>query len=190
MRYHIRFMNQNTEIFVERGTLAQACAGAGYPLNLVCGGKGTCGKCKIKVKRNGVLTEVLACREKVRQDEEVYLEENDYIHEGNVLTKSSLSGVGFCPSVRKVYQRKEELMPEHSGSFLACAGIPVMRKFAAFSADYDFEGCTFVYYEDRIIDVQEGNTVNVCYGAAVDIGTTTVVCYIYDLANNHLVSKK
>lgn len=190
MRYHIRFMNQNTEIFVERGTLAQACAGAGYPLNLVCGGKGTCGKCKIKVKRNGVLTEVLACREKVRQDEEVYLEENDYIHEGNVLTKSSLSGVGFCPSVRKVYQRKEELMPEHSGSFLACAGIPVMRKFAAFSADYDFEGCTFVYYEDRIIDVQEGNTVNVCYGAAVDIGTTTVVCYIYDLANNHLVTTK
>lgn len=39
MRYHIRFMNQNTEIFVERGTLAQACAGAGYPLNLVCGGR-------------------------------------------------------------------------------------------------------------------------------------------------------
>lgn len=190
MSYKVRFVNQDTEIFVEGGTLAQACNKAGYPLNLVCGGKGTCGKCKITVKRDEVFKQVLACREEVRQDEEVYLEEKDYTHEGSVLTRSNLIGVGFHPSVKKVYRTKENLMPKHCGSFLKCVTIPVMQKFAALSAEYDFEGCTFVYYEDKIIDVQEGDTTDVCYGAAVDIGTTTVVCYIYDLVNNRLVKTK
>ena len=190
MSYIVRFVNQNTEISVEGGTLAQACDKAGYPLNLVCGGKGTCGKCKITVKRDGALQQVLACREEVTQDEEVYLEEKDYTHEGSVLTRSNLSGVGFRPSVKKVYRTKEDLMPEHCGSFLKCVTIPVMQKFAALSVEYDFEGCTFVYYEDEIIDVQEGDTTDICYGAAVDIGTTTVVCYIYDLVHNRLVKTK
>lgn len=190
MSYKVRFVNQDTEIFVEGGTLAQACHKAGYPLNLVCGGKGICGKCKITVKRDEVLKQVLACREEVRQDEEVYLYEKDYTHEGSVLTRSNLIGVGFHPSVKKIYRTKENLMPKHCGSFLKCVTIPVMQKFAALSAEYDFEGCTFVYYEDKIIDVQEGDTTDVCYGAAVDIGTTTVVCYIYDLVNNRLVKTK
>ncbi len=190
MSYKVRFVNQNMEIFVEGGTLAQACDEAGYPLNLVCGGKGTCGKCKITVKRDGTLKQVLACREEVTQDEEVYLKEKDYTHEGSVLTGSNLSDIGFHPSVKKVYRSKEDLMPEHCGSFLKCVTIPVMQKFAALSAEYDFEGCTFVYYEDEIIDVQEGDTTDVYYGAAVDIGTTTVVCYIYDLINNRLVKTK
>lgn len=187
MQYTVRFVNQNKIVTVEGGTLAGACEKAGYPLNLVCGGRGVCGKCRVTVKRNGTLEEVLACREMIRMDEEVYLEEKDYLHESSVLTESQLSGVRFSPSVKKVYRTKEELMPESGKAFLSGVSVPVMRKFAKFSAAPDFEGCTFVYYGDRIIDVQEGDRTEVCFGAAVDIGTTTVVCYLYDLVNGRLI---
>lgn len=190
MSYTVYFVNQNTKVTVEGGTLAQACDKAGYPLNLVCGGKGTCGKCTIKVRRGDAIEEVLACKTPVEKDEEVYLEEKDYTHKGSVLTKSNLSGIGFAPAVKKVYHTKQDLMPEHCGAFLKGVSIPVMRKFAALSSEYDFEGCTFVYYNDKIIDVQEGDKTDRCYGVAVDIGTTTVVCYMYDLVRNKLVKTK
>lgn len=187
MQYTVRFVNQNKIITVEGGTLAEACEKAGYPLNLVCGGRGVCGKCRIEVKRNGKLEQVLACREMVKRDEEIYLEEKDYLHESNVLTESHLSGIKVSPSVKKVYRTKEELMPENGGAFLSGVSVPVMQKFAKFSADLDFVGCTFVYYEDRIIDVQKGDQTGVCFGAAVDIGTTTVVCYLYDLVSGRMI---
>ena len=53
MGFKITFANQKTEIEVEGGTLADACKSAGYPLNLVCGGKGLCGKCAVTVEREG-----------------------------------------------------------------------------------------------------------------------------------------
>ena len=55
MQYTVRFVNQNKIVTVEGGTLAGACEKAGYPLNLVCGGRGVCGKCRVTVKRNGTL---------------------------------------------------------------------------------------------------------------------------------------
>ena len=120
-------------------------------------------------------------------DEEVLSEEKDYLHESSVLTESQLSGVRFSPSVKKVVpdERRTDAGKRQSLSFRGvCTGV---RKFAKFSAAPDFEGCTFVYYGDRIIDVQEGDRTEVCFGAAVDIGTTTVVCYLYDLVNGRLI---
>lgn len=190
MGFNIKFVNQKKDITVEGGTLADACALAGFPLNLVCGGKGTCGKCSVTVKRNGKLQKVLACKTIVDRDEEVYLEASDYEHKGSVLTKSNLKGLNIAPSVKKVYRSKVSLEPEHCGAFLENVSVPVMRKFAAMSSAFDFEGCTFVYFLDDIIDIQEGDTTDKCYGAAIDIGTTTVVVYLYDLVSNKLISTK
>ena len=74
MGFKITFANQKTEIEVEGGTLADACKSAGYPLNLVCGGKGLCGKCAVTVEREGKPEKVLACRTVVDRDMTVYLE--------------------------------------------------------------------------------------------------------------------
>lgn len=190
MSYTIRFVNQNKEIMVEGGTLAQACEKAGYPLHLVCGGKGICGKCKVTVERDGKLVQVLACREKVRQDETIYIENDKGFAEGIILVESQKLQVKFHPSIKKIYRTKEQLMPKRCGAFLQCASISVLRKYSEWNAEYDFEGCTFIYYEGKIIDIQKGDTTKTCYGVAVDIGTTTVVCYIYDLVNGHLVKIK
>ncbi|WP_353853075.1 hypothetical protein [Dehalobacter restrictus] len=43
MMKKVLFPNQNKEILCqENDTVAVACSGLGYPLDLVCGGKGTC----------------------------------------------------------------------------------------------------------------------------------------------------
>ena len=52
MSYQIYFINQKKKITVEGGTIAAACEKAGFPLNLVCGGNGTCGKCAVNIKYN------------------------------------------------------------------------------------------------------------------------------------------
>ncbi|MDO4554189.1 MAG: ASKHA domain-containing protein [Lachnospiraceae bacterium] len=190
MEYKVKFMNQSREISVTGGTLAEACQAAGFPLNLICGGKGTCGKCAVTVERNGQKEKVLACKTMVEQDEMVYLTEEDYVHNGNVLTDSRLADVAKNPSIKKVYYTKEELTPEHCGSFFTGVAIPVMRKFAAMSSDFSFVGATFVYFDDKILDIQNGDTTKECYGAAIDIGTTTVAAYFYDLLTGSLISVK
>ena len=73
--YQIRFVNQGVTSEVAGGLLSEVCANAGFPLNLVCGGRGTCGKCNVWVERNGVREEVLACREEITGDLAVYLTE-------------------------------------------------------------------------------------------------------------------
>lgn len=193
MSYTIRFANQNKEIIMEKGTLAQACEKAGYPLPMVCGGKGLCGKCRITVKRNGISEQVLACKEEIQQDEILYIEDNQYMydmHEENILVKNQALKLAFQPSVKKIWRTGKELMPERCGAYLPCTDLSVLRTFSAWNAEYDFEGCTFVSYEGKIIDIQKGDTSKVCYGVAIDIGTTTVVCYIYDLVRQCLVRTK
>ena len=190
MGYKIIFVNQKKEVEVEGGTLADACALAGYPLNLVCGRMGTCGKCAVTVERDGKKEKVLACKTMVERDEKIYLERSDYEHEGNVLTFSKLGRMESNPAITKIYHSAEELKPETGGDFLKDVKMPVMRKFAAMRASSGFKGCTFVYFMHQIIDIQEGDTRNLCYGAAVDIGTTTVAVYLYDLVQNKLIATK
>ena len=46
--FNIHLVNQNVTIPAQEGVLlSQACADAGFPLDLVCGGQGKCGKCKV-----------------------------------------------------------------------------------------------------------------------------------------------
>ena len=40
---------------------------------------------------------------------------------------------------------------------------------------------TAVIYDDKIIDIESGNTTDKIFGVAVDIGTTTVVCELVDM---------
>lgn len=204
MHYKINFIRQKKEIDAEGGTLAEICALAGYPLDLVCGGKGTCGKCLVNIKRKGktAVEKVLACKTIVDQDMEVYLDKTDCRETAQILTDSRASGgLAFMengrkekkqlrPSVKKKYFTRKEQIPESGGAFLRGTSLSVMQKFSAMCTDQAFEGCTFVYYRDSVLDIQKGDTTDWCYGAAVDVGTTTVVCYFYDLVHGHLLATK
>ena len=230
MSYQVYFINQKKEITVEGGTVATACEKAGFPLNLVCGGNGTCGKCAVNIKCNTKqeIQKVLACQTNVTEDMTIYLEKSDYIQKASVLTKSVPLELELRPSISKKYLTKEEILAKlkKEGTFfhqdIKLQGMPsqntnatnaqdiqssntnfqtinlgdnpiplsVMQKFSTLNADRDFSGCTFVYFQEQIIGIEAGDTTTSCYGAAADIGTTTVALYIYNLNTGKLVTVK
>lgn len=195
--YRIYFINQRKEILVDGGTVADACRKAGFPLNLVCGGKGTCGKCRVTVKNKNAPDKknILACQTSITEDMNIYLEESDYRTEAVVLTKGIPLETELCPSISKKYITKEELRikQETEDTFFPediKTPLSVMQKFSILNAVMDFKGCTFVYFNEDIINIEEGDTTENCYGAAIDIGTTTVAVYIYDLNTGKLLTTK
>ena len=230
MSYQVYFINQKKEITVEGGTVAAACEKAGFPLNLVCGGNGTCGKCAISIKCKTAkdAQKVLACQTNITEDMTIYLEKSDYIQKASVLTKSVPLELELRPSISKKYLTKEEILAKlkKDGTFfqqdIKSQGMPsqnmkatnaqdiqssntnfqtinlgdnpiplsVMQKFSTLNADKNFSGCTFIYFQEQIIGIEAGDTATHCYGAAADIGTTTVALYIYNLNTGELITTK
>ena len=166
--YQIHFAGLSCDVTVPGGTLAEACRLAGHPLDLVCGGNGTCGKCHVTVLRHGKEETVPACRTEIDCDMTVFLPEA--ADKANILTQGGTTGV-FAPTVRKEYIPADKLEPEHCGAFLQKAPLSVLRTFSAMEWD---AGVTLVYFGEELIDVQPGDTAGTLYGCAVDIGTTTV----------------
>ena len=67
-KYKLTFRPESTSIEVlENTTLMEALKEAGIFLDAPCGGRGTCGKCLVKISENGSdWTEVRACQTKVK----------------------------------------------------------------------------------------------------------------------------
>ena len=67
-KYKLTFRPENTSIEVpENTTLMEALKEAGIFLDAPCGGRGTCGKCLVKISENEAdWTEVRACQTKVK----------------------------------------------------------------------------------------------------------------------------
>ena len=84
MEYKIKVLPSNNEIVAKKGqTLAHALADAGYYVSASCGGKGTCGKCKIKLLEGSVQDQspdsdgfVLSCKAKIIGDVTVFLRQD------------------------------------------------------------------------------------------------------------------
>lgn len=238
MSYQVYFINQKKTLTVDGGTVAASCKKAGFPLNLVCGGNGTCGKCAVNIKYNTKqeIQKVLACQTNITEDMTIYLEKSDYVQKASVLTKSVPLELELRPSISKKYLTKKEILAKlkKEGTFfqqdIKSQGIPsqntnapdiqfqnvasqdmksqnninfpnanfwnsqvllpIMQKFATLNADRNFSGCTLVYFQEQIIGIEDGDTTTCCYGAAADIGTTTVALYIYNLNTGKLVTVK
>lgn len=183
MEYNINFTNENLIVSVKEGTnLAKACEEAGLALDLVCGGRGTCGKCKVQVNTGHEMTDVLACQTSVTGDMSVYLskeDRNDSVH----ILASNIEDYTFKPHVTKTYIEKAEINKVK----LKNCDLFVLKKFSDLYYK-EIEGITLINYEGKIIDIQEGDKTGSLYGVAVDIGTTTVVIYVYDLITGRLLN--
>ena len=186
MEYNINFLNQNLTVRAKEGTiLSKVCEKIGLSLDLVCGGKGTCGKCKVKLIKDNKLVEVLACQTVVRENIRVLMEEYHSM-DISILT-SNIENYQFNPHVRKIYLEKKELQ-DRKDELLEGCDLYLLKKFSKLYNSSKVKGITLVKYEDNIIDLLEGDRSEVLYGAAVDIGTTTLVIYIYDLITGKLLT--
>lgn len=190
-------------------TVLDAAREAGIPLEAYCGGKGTCGKCRILVhhtdqkptlaerkalglKKSGAGWR-LACQ--VRLGEAPLMVEVP-VQDKPHLVKAGMSGA-VCQAVNPPVKKISVLLPQPdlenprgywellneslSGTGINASPIlDVLRILPEMLKDHP-GAVTAVISGDRIIALEEGDTVAEQYGLALDIGTTTVAGSIVDL---------
>jgi len=150
----------------------------------------------------------LACETIVQGDLHVMIPEHTLIQEQKILVEGLEQAVEFRPSVRKYYV---ELQPptlsdpspdlsrllwgiQKSGGPVAeqmYAPLEVLREIPGIlrHSDWKVTGTIgLVPGGYRLIDLQENNTSKRVFGAAVDLGSTTVVVYLWDLVTGKVVN--
>lgn len=192
-----------------RGTLLLEAAGrADIVIETPCGGRGTCGKCRVEVLhgappptenelRHLSPEEIergvrLACGLQITSEMTVHVPVAIRYSEHRILTNGLGREVPLHPTVEK---RRVQLDPpaledqrSDADRLLGALDEPVESELGALQElpdalrQKDYE-VTAVTAEGRLIAVEAGDTTAGNYGMAFDIGTTTVVGFLLDLAH-------
>ncbi len=203
----VTFEPAGRRISVPKGTsLLDAARSARVWIASPCGGQGVCGKCfvsteprsavavkrsKARVPASERRTLVLACRSHVRGDVIVHVRGG-----GHYKITDVLPGVGRLrprsPAIRKEHVRLRPRDNRDLRSDLqrlasrlrygspSRASLGALRKLSACLRRQEGD-CTAVSDDGDILAVEDGDTTSVLFGAALDIGTTTVVGRLVDL---------
>lgn len=165
-----------------------------------CAGKGYCGKCKIKIL-NGIKDKNLEEHKRFLSEEEIldnirlaclYQVDRDIdielLHDEKkveVLDEGYMPEFDLSPAVRKecqVFSEKSLLQTDVVESLLLEdkeeLPLDVIKRFSNLK---EGETYTVTRYNGKIISIENGDTRNLIYGFAVDIGTTTLVVSLIDL---------
>ena len=188
-------------------TLFSAAHWIGLPIDSTCGGRGTCGKCKVQVLEGGAEITIadrkqlrpseleagwrLSCQAKVYEDTTVTVPELLRVPKAATMGVNRL--VLLDPNVRKVYVELTEPDLEDQRSdierlrdaltaegFDMKADLRVLRTLPALLRGAEFK-VTAVLGGDQLIAVEGGDTREESYGVAFDLGTTTVVGTLMNL---------
>ncbi len=212
----IKFLPSNKVVQVTPGSsILEASIAAGVQVESACGGKGTCGKCKVQILSENIASPttiekkifsaaqlsdgwVLACQRTLHEDTVVRPSEHKDVYDRKLGLTENAGIESLLPSIRKyplVLQEPsvDDQTPdwERLLSALPITGIQFSHPVAATlpktlrSANYRV---TAVMDHDTILAVEPGDTSNRCFGLAVDIGTTTVVVHLIDLTNGVILA--
>ena len=182
-------------------TLFSAAHWIGLPIDSTCGGRGTCGKCKVQVLEGGAEI-TTADRKQLRPIEleagwRLSCQATVTVPELLRVPKAATMGVNrlvlLDPNVRKVFVELSEPSLEDQRSdlerlrdaltaegFDMKADLRVLRRLPVVLRDAGFT-VTAVLGGDALIAVEPGDTREESYGVAVDLGTTTVVGTLMNL---------
>jgi uncharacterized 2Fe-2S/4Fe-4S cluster protein (DUF4445 family) len=190
--------------------LADIIQQSGIPINLTCNKKGLCGKCFVEIlghqlpplgEREKFLIKQknlnknfrLACSLRINSDLSLNIPEESIMQEITVLTSGLLSSVVLDPAVKKFPLRlkKPEISFSHSVMELIArqlkkedvyASLQVLRSSTEKLLTRDLVDAAAVIYKDReLVDIEQENIQDKCYGIAIDIGTTTLALELLDL---------
>jgi uncharacterized 2Fe-2S/4Fe-4S cluster protein (DUF4445 family) len=204
-RVDLRFNDR--PVRVPRGvTLFDAASWNGIAIDSTCGGHGTCKKCRVRFKADPPLPTSLdlrayspqeitdgwrlACRTLAVTDADVE------VPPLTTRPKAATVGVGrqviLRPAVTKRYLELaepsltdqvtdlERVLAELTDLSLV-ADLAVLRTLGGTLRQSDFK-VTAVIADERLIAVEPGDTTGRAFGLAFDLGTTTVVATLLDLA--------
>ncbi len=165
-----------------------------------CNGKGVCGKCRVKIikgnlpqpdeteqkllKEDELAAGVrLSCLVKPECDLEIELMQKERKHE--VLTSGYIPEFEFDvdiekkvieihkPTLENQTPFEDQIKNQMSERKLNFAGLKKAR--------FKPGKVTVVCHENEVVQIEDGDTTDILYGVAVDIGTTTVVCTLIDM---------
>lgn len=217
--FDVLFQPDGLRITVERGTLlTEAMSAAGIAIQLPCAGTGKCGKCVVEIHPdppdpNGFdiqhITEAdlalgkrLACQVRVDRPMSVLVGQGIRVLDGKILVDGEERVFDLAPVVTKRYvelpgptledQRadlrrlKDALSVD--GDQCPPFDIDLGRRLCDIMRAADFK-VTATFHDDRLVNVEPGDTTGRLYGIAFDLGTTTVVGTILDLVTGAEVSR-
>ena len=185
-------------------TILETARETGIPIEAACGGRGKCGKCKVKLLKGQcsplhederlLLTEQeiaegyrLACRAIPLSDAEIAIPEKQ---EGSDRKKGMAAlphDFEAIPFVKKIYANLPKPTFEDQRSDCtrvkeALGAMPHHMLLSGLSsAVRSKKGFTAAISSGQIISLEEGDTTSSFYGLAIDIGTTTAVAMLWDL---------
>ncbi len=195
----------------EDETLLAALQRAGIDIPSTCAGRGTCGKCVVRLGA-GELTEPgevelrrlpeslrsegwrLACMARPRAAR-ISIEVRQTGGRRQILTTSRLHRGAVHPAVRAVPLELSKPTFEDARSdvrrlsdALGGAEVPfeVVGRLTDVAHDADWH-LVAVLYDGRVIAVYPGDEPPPLYGVAVDIGTSKIIAYLIDLHHGRLV---
>ena len=188
-------------------TLFSAAHWIGLPIDSTCGGRGTCGKCKVRVIQ-GLADAETADHRQLRPQEiadgwrlscqaHIYEDITCEVPQLLRVPKAATMGLGrlviLDPNVRKVYLELEEPSLHDQRSDVArlrealtveghdmVAGVAVLRTLPQVFREAGFK-VTAVLAGEHLVAVEPGDTTGECYGVAFDVGTTTLVGTLMNL---------
>jgi len=188
-------------------TLFSAAHWIGLPIDSTCGGRGTCGKCKVRViqgtaevttaDHRQLLKEEIGAGWRLSCQTRIY---DDMVCEVPQLLrvpKAATMGLGrlviLDPNIRKVYLELAEPTLEDQRSDVMRlkdaltaeghdmeAGVPVLRTIPSALRDSGFK-ITAVLAGEQLVALEPGDTTDECFGVAFDVGTTTLVGTLMNL---------
>lgn len=204
----ITFQPSGRAVYVLPGTvLLEAAEQAGYILETPCGGAGKCGKCQVRVAsghcepsptERDVLGGVrfdqgwrLACQCRAVGPMTVEVPDSS-LFQSNVQILDS--GVGEPVEIKSRIRRQTVQLDPPSRDdatpdlerLLGALGpmavdLPVLRSLPGALRQSGFQ-ITSTIMDNRLVDVESGEVQGAMYGIAFDIGTTTLVGTLVDLA--------
>ncbi len=161
----IYFKQAKIEVNVENGTnLLDVARSAGVMIESPCNGSGTCGKCLIKITLDSV--------SRLNQEaEERSIQETGYV----LACQSRVMGDVTVDLIPDFQNRDLKIL--NDGQSIANVKNPYITK------KYDRKlHSTAIYAGGELLGTESGNTVSKNYGIVVDIGTTTLVVSLVDIA--------
>jgi uncharacterized 2Fe-2S/4Fe-4S cluster protein (DUF4445 family) len=217
MEYEVKFLPDGKRITIEKGNTVLAAAMKGnIDISAICGGKGLCGKCIVELiegktnpptdhekRRLGEKISKgfrLACQLKVYDNIVVNIPEQSRTGRQRLVIMGVEPPSRLNPNVKKIYleitppslndPRGDDVRILDILSKLNIKGITinyeVARKMPKILRENNWKA-TFTILNNEIIDIEAGNTVDKCYGVAIDIGTTKLALFIVDLNDGTII---
>lgn len=209
-------------------TLLDAAHAADLPLKTTCGGKGTCGDCRVRVLSGSYTKKTfavldgqlasqgytLACQTAVKDDLTVFLPEfQELLIKSEVSAdffekqKESISGFfEHDPAVKTVpldlpppslednsgdLKRLERVLQKKTNPVNLSWSYSVLKKLARTVREQRGRVCV-AFFQDSvqtdILDIWPRGEGKKVYGAACDLGTSTVALHLVDLTNGRIAA--